>query len=138
MAKIRTLWVIVTTADVPDADTEDKFDLVISGFAPNPQSVKRFPFPNLPNPDERERARTDEYRFDVRSLDSEIDLLDGGNIAIEILGNDAWLPSTIWVIGEDASANRRLLAGIPRWPNNQWWSKDLSEGKPSRPLLLQP
>ena len=134
MAKLRTLWVIHTTANVTDADTDDKFDLVIDGVSPNPNFVGRFHFPDLPNPDERERARTDEYRFNVESLDAQLSLIQGRNIAIQILGSDAWLPSTIWVIGEDVDRTRRLVAGFPSWPNNRWWSKDSSEGQASRRL----
>ena len=134
MAKLRTLWVIHTTANVANADTEDQFDLVIRA-SPNPNFEARFHFPNLPNPDERERARTDEYRFNVESIDANMELVDGNDMAIETLGSDAWLPSTVWVIGEDVAGQRKLLVGIPKWPSNRWWSKDTSEGQPSRLLV---
>jgi hypothetical protein len=135
MANIQRLWVIVTTANVADADTENKFDLVIKA-APNPNFEARFHFPDLPNPDERERARTDEYPFEVGTLNVSMDLVNGNTIAMEILGNDAWLPSSIWVIGEDVDGTRKLLVGIPRWPANRWWSTDTSEGQPSRLLRV--
>lgn len=134
MAKLKTVWVIHTTANVPNADTEDKFDLVIRA-SPNPSFVGRLRFPDLPNPDERERAKTDEYRFDVESLDASMDLVDGSDISIEILGSDAWLPSSVWVIGEDIRSVRKLLVGIPDWSATKWWSKDVSEGEPVRLLL---
>lgn len=130
MAKLKTMWVIVTTANVQGADTDDAFDLLVRA-SPNPNFVGRFRFPDLPNPDERQRARTDEYQFNVEELDAPLNLVDGDNIEIEILGSDAWLPSSIWVIGEDVDGNRKLIVGIPQWPSNRWWSKDTSEGKPS-------
>lgn len=134
MVDIRRLWVITTTANVKDAGTDDKFDLVIRA-APNPNFQARFHFPDLPNPDERERARTDEYPFNVESLNVSMDLITGNTLSIEILGSDAWLPSSIWVIGEDINRTRKLLVGIPQWPASRWWSTDSSEGRPSRSLV---
>jgi hypothetical protein len=98
MARLRRLWVIHTTANVANADTENRFDLVIDHSFPNPNFEARLHFPDLPNPDERarERARTDEYPFDVESLAISASLLSGDDLRIEILGNDAWLPSTLW------------------------------------------
>jgi hypothetical protein len=134
MAKARRLWVILTTANVTDADTDDKFDLVIDGVSPNPNFAWRFHFPDLPNPDERERARTDEYRFTVESINTQLEFIQGRDIVIQTLGRDAWLPSSIWVIGEDVQGARRLIAGFPSWPSNRWWSNDSSEGEASRRL----
>jgi len=133
MARLRRLWVIHTTADVANADTEDLFDLVIDHF-PNPEFVRLRHFPDLPNPDERERARTDEYSFDIESLDIDSSELHANNLSIEILGNDAWLPSTLWVIGEDVHGTNHLIAGFPSWPSNRWWSKDPSVRQESRRL----
>ena len=133
MARLRRLWVIHTTADVANADTEDLFDLVIDHF-PNPEFVRLRHFPDLPNPDERERARTDEYQFDIESLHADSSDLTADKLRIQIRGNDAWLPSTLWVIGEDVHGTNHLIAGFPSWPSNRWWSKDSSEGQASRRL----
>ena len=133
MARLRRLWVIHTTADVANADTEDLFDLVIDHF-PNPEFVRLRHFPDLPNPDERERARTDEYSFDIESLDIDSSDLTADKLRIQIRGNDAWLPSTLWVIGEDVHGTNHLIAGFPSWPSNRWWSKDPSVRQESRRL----
>ena len=141
MARLSFLWVIVTTANAENADTDSRFQLNVR--VPNVPGIAtwiRQPFPDIPSPDERERNATDQYRFDYRSRSPAIDMtfLDGSEIEIEILGDDAWLPSSIWVIGEDVNGDRRLIAGRPTWPtsvDNGWFSTDTSEGRPRRALI---
>ena len=140
MAELRNLWIIVTTSMQQDADTDDGFalDLRVSPFpAPNGTSV-RIPFPDLPSSDERERGATDQYLFKPRhSSPINMDFVDGDDISITILGDDAWLPSSIWAIGEDANGTRRLIAGEPDWPTSVsrgWFSTDPAEGRATRSL----
>lgn len=69
--------------------------------------------------------------------------LNDRHFCLEILGDDAWLPDSIWVIGEDVQTNRELLVAVPRWPESPWFSTDASEGRRSRCLnesllLVQP
>jgi hypothetical protein len=136
MARLRFLWVIHTTANVADADTDGGFELAVHG-SPNAEvEIGSFPFPDLPNPDERERARTDEYRFNVHALNVDMFNIDGNHLAIRALSNDAWLPASIWVIGEDVQGRRELLVGLPNWPSSLWWSTDTSEGRPKRFLRV--
>jgi hypothetical protein len=145
MATLRFLWVIHTTSTQANADTENKFrlNLLASPF-PFPQGTTvRLPFPDLPSPDERERGVTEEYRFDLSGVEPRINMtfLDAEEISITILGDDAWLPASIWVIGEDVNSTRRLLAGVPNWPTSVsrgWFSTDTSEGRATRSLLIQP
>jgi hypothetical protein len=136
MARLRFLWVIHTTANITNADTEGIFDLVVFGGVTKNNEIGRFRFPDLPNPDEREQARTDEYRFDVSSLNVDMFNIDGQSLAIRIRSNDAWLPSSIWVIGEDIQGRRELLVGLPNWPSSLWWSTDSSEGRDLRRLVV--
>jgi len=133
MARLRRLWVIHTTADVANADTEVPFDLLIDHL-PGQSFAERRGFPDLPNPDERECARTDEYQFDIESLHADSSDLTADKLRIQIRGNDAWLPSTLWVIGEDVHGTNHLIAGFPSWPSNRWWSKDPSVRQESRRL----
>src|SRR5688572_19321570 len=124
MAMLRFLYVIHTTANIADADTEGEFDLVVFSQL-NPQvEIGRFKFPDLPNPDERERARTDEYKFDVSSLNVDMFNVGRQTLAIRTRSDDAWLPSSIWVIAEDVQGNRELKVALPNWPNSLWWSTD--------------
>jgi hypothetical protein len=135
MARLRFLYVIHTTANVTDADTEGTFVLVV--FSPvNPQAeIGSFQFPDLPH-DERERGRTDQYRFDVSSLNVNMFGIDGDTLAIRTRSDDAWLPSSIWVIGEDVQGNRELKVALPNWPGSLWWSTDDSEGEGIRRLFV--
>jgi hypothetical protein len=141
MARLSFVWIIHTTSTRADADTDDAFRLSVraSPFPLPPGTWVRVGFPDLPSPDERERGATEQYRFDFRSREPAIDmaLLDGADMEIEILGSDAWLPSSIWAIGQDVNGTRKLIAAHPSWPtsiSNGWFSTDLSEGRPTRRL----
>ncbi|BCW67339.1 hypothetical protein NicSoilB4_21020 [Arthrobacter sp. NicSoilB4] len=143
MAMLKTLWIIHTTAietpavtrpgfpTIPgtgaNAGTDDKFDLLLNN--------RRFRFPDLPDPDEREPGKTEEYEFDVQSARVDMDNVSGRYIVIEILGNDAWLPSSIWAIGEDVNGDSKVLAHVPKWPVDRYWSRDSREGQPRRRLV---
>ena len=134
MAKLRFLYVIHTTANVEDAGTDAGFDLVVFSQVNPEAELGEFRFPDLPA-DERERGRTDEYRFDVSSLDVNMFGQGPDTLAIRMRSDDAnWLPSTIWVIGEDVEGTRELLVGLPNWPSSLWWSTDASEGERFRRL----
>jgi hypothetical protein len=138
MARVRFLWVIHTTANVNNADADVAFDLVYyGGFIGFEHELGRFRFPDLPNPDEKERARTDEYKFDVSSLNVDMSQVTGNHLAIEILADDSWLPSSIWVIGEDVERNRELLVALPNWFEQYgWWSTNTSVGRRERRLVV--
>lgn len=135
MALLRFLWVLHTTSTKSNSDTEDGFELVI--YSPiNPSAeVGRIRFPDLPH-DEREQGRTDEYRFDMRAHGIEVDMfgLADGTLALRTLGEDAWLPATLWIIGQDVRGVRELLVSHPSWPEDLWFSRDRSEGAGLRRL----
>jgi hypothetical protein len=133
MATLRYVWVIHTTSTAANAGTDEGFELIIRSQV-NPQAIvgtRRYP--DLPH-DERERGRTDQYRFDVRDLGVDMFGLNEDNFCIRILGDDAWLPASIWIIGQDVQGARRLLAGVPTWPDDLWFSTDASEGEATRCL----
>jgi hypothetical protein len=135
MARLRFLYVIHTTADVTDADTDGNFELVV--FSPvNPQAeIGEFGFPDRPH-DERERGRTDRYRLNVSSLNMDMFHVRPEILAIRTGSDDAWLPSSIWVIAEDVQGNRQLEVALPNWPSSLWWSTQESEGEPIRRLVV--
>jgi hypothetical protein len=138
MAELRTIWVIHTTSTRSNADTENEFELEVrtSPFpAPNGTWAARR-FPPLPT-DERESGTTDQYEFDLRGEGVNMELVQGDDLSIRILGDDAWLPSSIWVIGQDATPTTRLLAAHPLWPTSiaqGWFSRDPAEGRARRTL----
>jgi hypothetical protein len=128
MARLKYLWVILTTSTVDNADTEDGSELrVRSPINPN-ATLARMRFPDLPH-DERERGQSDQYRFDMRPFDVDMFGFRERHFSIITLGSDAWLPASVWIIGQDVEGTRELLASVPQWPNNRWFSRDSSEGQ---------
>jgi hypothetical protein len=115
----------------------DVFELRIADPL-NPNRVVVRPFLDLPAvPDEKERGRTEQHRFDFQGTNLDMSLVEGRNIFISILGDDAWLPSSIWAIGEDVNGTIRLLAARPRWPTSElrgWFSREPGEGRATRSL----
>jgi hypothetical protein len=144
MATLRYLWVIHTTSTQENADTDAKFRLGLraSPFPIPEGTTLSLPFPDLPSSDEKERGVTEQYMFDLRPHELKINmaLLDPEDVTITIEEDDAWLPASIWVIGEDVHSTRRLIAGVPNWPtsvNRGWFSKDHTEGRRTRSLLVE-
>lgn len=133
MARLKYLWVIHTTSAADNADTEDTFSLQVRTPVNNQAVIAQLVFPDLPH-DERERGRTDQYRFDMRPFNVDMFGFREANFSIITGGSDAWLPASIWVIGQDVEGTRRLLASVPQWPSSGWFSRDDAEGRSMRAL----
>src|SRR4051812_41511943 len=130
MATLDMFWLIHTTSVLSNADTEDKaFFLFLIHTFPNPQFELVMPFPK-PSYDDRERGRTDQFRFNVDQSQFQIPIenLSPSNFVIETSGSDMWLPESIWIVGRDVNRNHRLLVAIPFWPSHLRFSQDESEG----------
>lgn len=127
MARLRFLWVIHTTANQSAADTNELFRLVLRDPL-TPGETVILPFPGLPH-NERELGRTDEYVFDMQEADRRVDMdaLRPEHIGMTIRGGDAWLPRSVWVIGQDDDNRRRLLVAQPDWPPQGWFSTQTSD-----------
>jgi len=122
-------WLIHTTSILSNADTEDKaFNLILRGF-PNPEFELFLPFPK-PTYDDRERGRTDQFRFNIdqSKFDINMESLGPRNFVIQTTGSDMWLPESIWIVGRDVEQHHRLLVAIPFWPSQLRFSQDESEG----------
>lgn len=116
MAKLKELFVVHTTKNVADANTDADFALDIEMFGIEPV---RLPFPDLPY-NERERGRTDFYRFDVsrKGLYTERSL----RIRMTMLNStDGWLPESLFLIGNTELGESLVLAAYPDWPDNEWF-----------------
>lgn len=143
MARLDKLWIIVTTASERPAITRPGFPTIPGDGAEGGTDSgfnlwlynHRYRFEDLPY-DEREPGQNDIYEFDVSDAAVDMDNVRGSRIAMEILGSDAWLPASIWAIGEDVNRSPKLLVHIPRWPRDQYWSTDPREGLARRPLVL--
>ena len=108
MAHIDGLTIVHTTAVAANADSDSGFQLeVVTSHA-----LVVLPFPELDH-DERERKRTDQYDF---SLEQSVDVDDDEfEVKMKILGDDGWLPSSVFVIGHRTNGKTRLLGSHPTW-----------------------
>jgi hypothetical protein len=91
---LNTIFVIHTTKNVANAGTDASFELQIERFGAPTVKLR---FPDLPH-NERERGRTDSYRFEVsrRRIGSD----QSFEIFMQMLDtNDGWLPESLFVIG---------------------------------------
>jgi hypothetical protein len=74
------------------------------------------------------------YFLDVAVPFTRSDVLLNGEIRLRILGTDAWLPRTLFVLGFDTEDGRPTeivtLVSVPEW-NMGWLSTDTNEGQPS-------
>ncbi|MGH9970006.1 MAG: hypothetical protein ACREBG_19730 [Pyrinomonadaceae bacterium] len=132
MARLRTLWVIHTTSAQGDANTDERFRMIIKDSSAQRTELV---LPSLQH-DERERGRTDEYVFNLEGgRFIEMETLRPADIGIEITGGNAWLPKSIWVIGQDVQGGRKLLAAQPSWPSDGWFSTQTSDaGARAKPV----
>jgi hypothetical protein len=130
MATLDMFWLIHTTSILANADTEDhQFKLGIRRAFPNPEFELWLNFPT-PSYDDRERGRTDQFRFNIDETQFKIPMESLGpiNFIIRTEGSDLWLPESIWIVGRDVNRHVGLLVGIPFWPSNLVFSRDESEG----------
>ena len=120
------LVVIHTTSRVDNAQTDALFKLVLVDAAGKEVQLD---FPTLPH-NERERGRTDQYRFDLTGLDTQFqsETLGPEQIGVRILSGDAWLPSSVFVVGFPFSGGPMLLVGHINWPSEGWFSTQASDG----------
>lgn len=117
MPKLKTIVVVHTTADEPNADSNAEFELEIG--RPGPDLVKRFP--NDPNVDEREKGKMDIYKIDV-SRDN-VNTEDAGfNLVMKIKSSDAWLPASILAFGESKDHELIVLGDHQVWEEG-WFDK---------------
>lgn len=132
MSRLQTIWVIHTTSELADANTDDKFRVIIRDSSAQQTEMV---FPSLPH-NERERGRTDEYVFNMQGQRAiEMETLTPANIGLEITGGNAWLPKSVWVIGQDVQGKRKILAAQPRWPSDSWFSTQTSDaGAKAKPV----
>ena len=123
MAKLNSLFVVHTTKNVANAETDADFHLFITVAVPVDDAHRSVTllFPDQPH-DERERGRTDSYRFDVSH--EHLYTERGLTIWMTMLnGTDGWLPKSVFLIGVTDSGESRVLGGHPDWPSGQWFDR---------------
>lgn len=120
MARLRRVIVTHTTADVPNANTGAHFDLQL--FKDGALRWQE-EFPDHPY-DERERGRTDQYEFNI--LQADLDTEDAYRIRMKMkTTSNAWLPKSIWAIGETEFGEWVVLAANPNWnfASDRWFDR---------------
>lgn len=132
MALITTIFVIHTTRNETNANTDAAFDLRLTWVGMDPNDPRRaIRFPDLPH-NERERGRTDIYKFDVSGANGQGINTSGLRVYMRMLGNagDGWLPRSIFVLGAGPRTAPMVLGWHPDWSRNDWF--DTNEPQPER------
>lgn len=122
MALLNDLWIFHTTSETEQSQTNEMFNLVIT--CAGIETIIQFP--NL-NHNEREKGRTDEYHFDLRTKG--INDQNAIELRMEITGPNGWLPKSIWAVSLDDLGEFKVLAHNPDWPQT---SKFSTQGTASR------
>ncbi len=127
---IKRLLILMTTADAPNASTDDPVELQITGVGGS--LVVDFNIPDTPQY-EQERAQANFYFVPVSSEFTK-NSLNSESIRLNIKGSDAWLPKSFFLFGLDDATGRPEslvpLVHIRNWTLG-WLSTDSSEGKAS-------
>jgi hypothetical protein len=128
---IQRLLLLVSTADEGDAGTEDLVQLEIRG--PNGPLFFSKVITDTPQKD-LDRGLANWYEFTVSPPFTMHDFnVAQGAITLTMLGEDAWLPSSLFLFGLDTATGRPTklvpMAAHPVWDKG-WLSSDEGEGKP--------
>lgn len=138
MAVLAKVYVVHTTSTKSGSNTDDSFALLVPATGKQDTAdgfIKKLDFPHQPH-DNRERGRTDYYEFDVGGLGVEHKEARG-KFAIETKGKDAWLPSSIWILGKLKNGRYRILGASPQWPSGKRFSQDSGEGRASHAIPIE-
>ncbi|OHU52345.1 hypothetical protein BKG82_18955 [Mycobacteroides chelonae] len=127
MAFITTIIVVHTTRNVTNANTDAAFELRLRWLGMDQNDPRRaIRFPDLPY-DERERGRTDMYKFDVSGANGQgVNTANGLQIFMRMLGNagDGWLPKSIFVLGSGPRTKPIVLGWYSSWSRDDWFDTD--------------
>ena len=134
MATLRRLYAILTTDPVrTDAKSDSRMRLVFD----NGTIKREFELGGQPH-DEREPGRTDLYRLEFSQQSNvEMDDIVPTDFKIVAAGEDAWLPSSIFILGE-GSGQFKVLVANEEWPDEGWFSTQTSDanGRAEKARLL--
>jgi hypothetical protein len=123
---IHRVIVLLQTAEDVDAETKDRvqFEIVAGGGIVMQERIDRDLLPQAAH----------WLTFDAATPFTRADLVANGRIRISLLGNDEWLPKTMFVFGLDTPSGRPdnvvTLSSVPEW-NLGWLSADPQQGAPA-------
>jgi hypothetical protein len=121
MPLLKRIFVIHTTADEDDAETDANFQIQV--VTPGGDFIQTFPEPITGSDhNQRERGRTDEYEFNVegKGVDTQDSVFE---IRMRMISTtDGWLPTRIWVLGETRENQIIVVAAHPEWQGG-WFDR---------------
>jgi hypothetical protein len=127
---IRKVLLLVYTSSGRNVETDSPIHLQITagGAIVADQTIVDTP------QDDLEQYTANWYQVDVAVPFTKADVVANGGIRLSILGDDAWLPSQVFVFGLDTENGRPsevvTLVALPQWDLGQL-STDPSEGESS-------
>ncbi len=135
---INRLLMVILTADVNNAGTDDEIRLQITVPAASPipgDVVRKVNFVANTPQDDQERAQANFYLVPVNSSFTYNDLPAADSISLSTDGSDAWLPKSFFLFGLDNASGRPnfLVPLVCRnnWSSDKWLSTDSNEGDSS-------
>jgi hypothetical protein len=136
---IRRVLLLVRTAEPFDRDTGTDSPIQLEVFAED-NLVLREEIDDTSQPD-LESDTSNWYVMDALAPFTRGQVQAGGRIVLSILGNDAWLPASLFVFGLDTASGRPnevvSLVSRPFW-GDRWMSTDPAEGDASVDLPVTP
>ena len=128
MSDLTRIFVIVTTAKGKRAGSDSRLRLEFRSTEFKLGGQKH---------DEREFGRTDQYEFNF-PLSVDIEDVRSDEFKLVAEGGDAWLPSSIFIIGKSRTNEFKVLVGLDNWPENAWLSTQTSDagGRAEKARLL--
>lgn len=118
--KVVELTLTHTTSKEEYADTDSGFKLYVSDQLTPQTSIL---LKNLPY-DERERGMTDQYLLNVSEYgDFNLNTL---KLGLGILGEDAWLPKSLFVTARTQDGQVHDVVSVPNWSSKKWFDSDKS------------
>lgn len=133
--QIRRLLLLMTTADRTDAETDSPIQLQIAAGG---SILVTQQIPDTPQ-DEQERGQANLYFINAPVPFTRDSVASNGSITLSILGDDAWVPASIFLFGLDTATGRPAhmvpLVAISNWQLGTL-SSDSDEGSQSVQLPL--
>jgi hypothetical protein len=125
MATINNVWLLVQNTTGQDHGSNNQLELTFVTAGKDVELDTSRATAVSPSPS----AAGGAYQFAWNSgqWSGVIDRGDISEITLEIEGNDAWLPASIWVLVETENGYSVMVAQ-PEWPDEGWFSTDPNDG----------
>ena len=129
MVELEKVWILVKTANVKWAGTNANLQIDVTTNT----TIATFRFTGL-GPEALSEGRWYELECDIEEYQIDSRNVLPSRIRITVTSDDAWLPEKFWLIGKTKDGEFHILGAVLNWPENSWFSTDLSEGLASYSL----